>query len=591
LQYLLGLNTIKRLITYGFEEKNCNELDCIAYNINLNTIVRLFSKYPKIKTVSVWSNTENILYSEEHFDTVKWLIDSGRLKFYHISENLNKVHAKLYQFKKDGKIDFLAIGSSNFTDGSNQNFESMYIISDSEEIKEIWAKIESSFNELSIIFSDDTSEFLFLKDIKDSFFIDNESFEQLWKHQQQILIWLSNKRYSIVNIPPGTGKTKIASMYLKLLQTKGNSLSSIILVPTKTLIKQWMERLDDEGIENYELETDLSSLDNYFADPTNKTIITLYSRFFDSYQSFYQKIRIMKPNILLIYDECHNSYNNLDIIDKFRKLIEKYKGETYEIGLSATIDSFRENLVEKFLNLMNNKNFEISLQSFYSKWNNMNDRPILKRIDYKPLFYPLSQSEMEEYNKYSRNIAMTFDKKNIDGGEEKFSAAIKRAQWLRGLEGGKEVLKEYFIENISSFDNKSTIIFVQTNEIAEEMHTYITSLPGWNKDSSIYIYDSTRSSDYHKYALKNFKSNLGFCLISERMLAEGFDLPKVDQVILHGSHRSSRDWIQKIGRAIRYNINEPDSKAKIIDIVFCDTNNLPLQIEYERFECLNSISD
>ena len=75
------------------------------------------------------------------------------------------------------------------------------------------------------------------------------------------------------------------------------------------------------------------------------------------------------------------------------------------------------------------------------------------------------------------------------------------------------------------------------------------------------------------------------------MLSEGVDIPKISQIILHGSDRSERDWIQKIGRALRYNPYQPKTIAKIIDIVFCTPDDNPLSIDEERFNVLSSISE
>ena len=74
------------------------------------------------------------------------------------------------------------------------------------------------------------------------------------------------------------------------------------------------------------------------------------------------------------------------------------------------------------------------------------------------------------------------------------------------------------------------------------------------------------------------------------MLSAGFDIPKISRVILHGSRKSQRDWIQKIGRAIRYDPENPDSTAEVVDIVFCSPEGNPLSLEVERFETLKSIS-
>ena len=140
-----------------------------------------------------------------------------------------------------------------------------------------------------------------------------------------------------------------------------------------------------------------------------------------------------------------------------------------------------------------------------------------------------------------------WERSTIAGSNEP-TAAIKRARWLRSLPGGVLLLQNYISSHIDAFDDKATIIFVQTHEIAEQLRDFISSRPGWNKEASVYVYDSSKSEDHLTYAFEKFKTKIGYCLISEKMLSEGFDLPKVDRVILHGSDKSERDWIQKIGR-------------------------------------------
>jgi superfamily II DNA or RNA helicase len=233
--------------------------------------------------------------------------------------------------------------------------------------------------------------------------------------------------------------------------------------------------------------------------------------------------------------------------------------------------------------------FEISLQRFYAHWNNLNSTPVLKPIRYTPIRYCLTDAEMEELKELSRKVAIQMGRTTVAGPEEP-TAAIKRAQWLRGLLGGVRSLQNYIVTHMDGFAERATIVFVQTNEIAENLRDFITNQHGWNPEASTYVYDSSKNEDYLSYALTQFKKHLGFCLISEKMLSEGFDLPKVDRIILHGSDKSPRDWIQKIGRAIRYDHEDPDSIAEIVDVVFCDSTGEPLSLERERYECLKSIS-
>jgi superfamily II DNA or RNA helicase len=586
----LGLNVLQRMISKGLGSFGCDELECMAYNVSLDLVLRLFEEYPLLKKISIWSNTERITYSPKNRAAILSMIDSKRIDFFHVPENVNAIHGKLYSFKKNGSIQFLAVGSPNFSEHSNQNFESLIYVHDSAKCKTIWEEIPRIYTDLNLL-PEKTIPVQIEQAATPETKMDHQFFDGLWKHQIEVLSWLASRRFSIVNIPPGTGKTEIAFTYLRYLFEKDKDLTVIVLVPTTTLICQWTDRLKRVGIANLEWGTDPNNLGNYFADPSHKVLVTLYSRFFDQYVDYQKKAKILKPNLLLILDECHDSYGHLDDLLKFRDMMESFGGQIYSIGLSATIDSFRVQEVTEFIDLMGGKQnrFEISLQSFYAHWNNLNPTPVLKPINYTPIKYRLSNSEMEKFSEYSRKIAIQMGKETLAGPNE-ITAAIQRARWLRGLQGGVELLQDYIMTNLDNFAQKSTIVFVQTNEIATNLQSFMARQPGWNPEASIYIYDSYHENDYRSYALEQFKRHIGFCLISEHMLSEGFDLPKVDGVILHGSHRSPRDWIQKIGRAIRFDPADPDSVAEIVDVVFCDTGGEPLDLEKERYECLMAIS-
>ncbi|MCW3994529.1 MAG: DEAD/DEAH box helicase family protein [Candidatus Bathyarchaeota archaeon] len=591
LEHDLGLNVLQRLFTKAFNELKCDELECMTYNVNLDLVLRLFEKYPFFSRIIIWSNTEKISFSPKNRLKIMELVDKKRILFSHISENETIVHSKIYNVKKNGETKFVAVGSPNLSDGCNQNYESLLYIYDKQICEQIWNSVPKIFESIEVIPKHSAPTELYQTE-PSAIPIDPKLVETLWAHQKAILSWLINGRQSsIINIPPGTGKTEIAFAYLRHLFGIDKTLSAVILVPTTTLIRQWVERLKKVNIPGTEWGTSISSIGGYFANPYHKVLVTLYDRFFDQHVVFQKSLRIMKPNLLLILDECHNSYGHITDLRIFRNSIASSQSKCFVIGLSATIDSFKTLEVNDFLDFMGgSKNrFSISLQSFYSHWNKLNSSPVLKPIKYTPIKYCLNNAEMEKLNAFSKKIAIEMGRINLSGSSES-TAAIQRARWLRGLAGGVDSLKDYISSNIDSFSQRSTVIFVQTNEIAVNIQKFITSLHGWDPDSSIYIYDSTQDDKYLNYAMQQFKKNSGFCLISEKMLSEGFDLPKIDQVILHGSDKSPRDWIQKIGRAIRFDPKDPESIADIIDVVFCQPDGNPITLENERYEVLRSIS-
>ena len=586
--YDLGLNVLNRLLSKGFIDLSCDTLECMAYNINLDLVIKLFDMYPKILTVSIWSNSERMSFSPKNQQRVLTLIEQKRVRIFHLSENVNAIHGKLYLFKKNGSIVFLAVGSPNFSEHSNLNFECLVYIYDAAKCQEIWNSIPKVYQELNWPVKQEPPTQLY-ETVRLGVPIDPKLLEGLWKHESVIIQWLVNRIYSIVNVPPGTGKTDIALVYLRYLLGSNKNLTVIVLVPTITLLDQWKDRLSKAGIPNSEWGSDLGNLGEYFADPSGRVLVTLYSRFYEQYRSYGKKIVICKPDILLVLDECHSTYGHNQDLLEFRNMIESSVGKLYSIGLSATLDTYSVWEQNKFMQFMGGDDslFEITLQSFYSNWNNLNPTPVLKPIRYVPLKYRLNGDEEEQLRRHNRRVAIEMQRETLTPSET--SAAIQRARWLRGLGGGVNVLRQYIVSHLEKLKQRSTIIFVQTNMIAEEIQEFITDQPAWDPEASIYVYDSTRNDEYRRYAMDQFKKNSGFCLISERMLSEGFDLPRVDAVILHGSYTSPRDWIQKVGRAIRYDPDSPDSTAEIVDVVFCDSKGEVLPLEKERYECLTAI--
>jgi len=585
LEFHFGQNIVNDMLQKAYDLE-FDELICVSYNVNLDYAFRLIDKYG-FKLV-IYANTEKITLNKNNFSTLERYVSKGVIELNHISENLSVIHSKFYLFRNRKEPILLAIGSPNFSQNSNQNYESLCYITNKDSIEQFWAAFTSSeVTSIPPLTNDIPPSFTAINVIPEN---QQKYLDSLWIHQQNILTWLFRKGTGIVNIPPGTGKTRISIQYLKMLFETKSTYSGIILVPTLTLIEQWAKLVSEIGLDHYELTNNISELSEYISNPNNKVLITLYSRFFDHQDGLYKQLRISSPDLILVYDECHNLYGKLAAVTSFRNNMKKYSN-VLELGLSATLDSFKVDEMNEFIDYMGgiSSRYEISLPAFYSNYNNLNKTPILKNIKYIPLKYYLTNEEMKKFDSFSRKVAMQMGRVDIENNNH-FGAAIQRAQWLRSLNGGSQILQDYIQANIENFTTKSTIIFVQSHQIAEEIQQFLVQSPGWERTSSVYIYDSYQNDVYRDHALKQFKKNTGFCLISERMLSEGFDLPKVDKILLHGSHRSERDWIQKIGRAIRYNSQDSEAVADIIDVVFCEPSGLPLDIEKERYRTLESIS-
>jgi hypothetical protein len=316
-----GLNVLQRMLDKGFKVHACDELEFTSYNVNLDLVIKLINKYKNINKIAIWSNSEKILYTDSNKNDLVDYVEKKKITFHHIPENVNSIQSKIYLFKKEGNHIFAAIGSPNFTIHSNQNIEFLLYIYDTEIVNLIAEDIPNTYQSLNLFPETKIPVQLFSVESKTAI-IDPKFLSGLWKHQIATLEWLSSRKSSIVNIPPGTGKTNIALRYMQYLFDNNKNITSIVLVPTKTLIDQWMDRLSSVSISNLEWGTSLNNLGSYFACPNHRVLITLYSRFFEQYNNFYNKLRILRLDVLLILDECHNSYGHLDALQNFGKLLD-----------------------------------------------------------------------------------------------------------------------------------------------------------------------------------------------------------------------------------------------------------------------------
>ncbi len=592
---IFGLNTLDRLFEYGFIQHPSTIMHCMTFNANLDYVVKLFESYPTLGKLVLFANNEKIVHSGKNTDKIVSLIKNGQLAIHYMSGNQQILHSKIYAFYNETECTLVAVGSPNLTHNSNRSIESLLIVRSPipNEILETWNNVPSSLQYKLQFEPEQPPPFVFTQDMDSILQLDTRITRGLWEHQRVILEWLSNKRRSIVNIPPGTGKTTIGLRYLSLLASKESDLTTIVLVPTLTLVSQWLEILRNASFDAFEGGTTSESLEEYLCAPEGRILVTLYSRFWKLCDKIALELCTVNAPCLLIADECHNLYTNFARLNEFTEKIEREDIPYYHIGLSATIDTFQTHLMDDYLSYCGGEEsrFNISLPSFYNLWNDLNPgRPILKEIEYKPYLCRLTSTEMEEYNRLTQKVGMQSSMKTLEEGQN-LSAAIERARFVRSTSSGVTMLKEILDDSISEINKRSSIIFVQTNEIAEAIRSYITSHNQWDLNASAYVYDSSRNDQYLNYAMEKFRKNQGFCLVAERMLAEGFDLPSISLIMLHGSYTSERDWIQKIGRAIRYDPLHPNDFAKIIDIVFCTPKGSVLPMERERYDTLLSISN
>lgn len=207
----IGFNVLNKIIKKGLNDLQCDKFVATFFNTNFHYLLSIFDKFPFMQKFIIYFNDEYFNLNPDDRNKLQELVDEGKLELYHVSRNKLIIHAKVYGFYKNDQCLLVAIGSSNLTHLSNHNIECASLLTEIEEnhpVLEIWAELEEFCEEFTEI---DRNPLMTIfqptQQLPENF--DETLLEGLWEHQKLIVSWLVRRERSIVNIPPGTGKTKI----------------------------------------------------------------------------------------------------------------------------------------------------------------------------------------------------------------------------------------------------------------------------------------------------------------------------------------------------------------------------------------------
>lgn len=256
-----------------------------------------------------------------------------------------------------------------------------------------------------------------------------------------------------------------------------------------------------------------------------------------------------------------------------KALLECYE---YRIGLSATpqrmFDDSGTSLISKYFG---SNSFVFSIREALTTINPFTGRPFLNPYKYIPVFVTLSDDEMLNYRKYSKMIAVEKEKEIPD--EEKItSLTIKRAEIAKNAEN-KFSCFEDVINEINRFEKiNNCIAFVSPQQIDKVMEICFENKIGFSKiteeESASKIISTTQLSE-RENIIKQFSDNKFSILLGIKCLDEGIDIPSARIALLLSNSINPREYVQRIGRVIRYAPNKKDSI--IYDfIVWTDNENI-----------------
>lgn len=405
--------------------------------------------------------------------------------------------------------------------------------------------------------------------------------------------WIKNDRKGIFSMATGTGKT-LTSLNCLLNEYKNNkSYKAIIVVPTIVLVNQWRNECHKFNFDNV---ITVSSKEKW---PQNISFLNSASNFIDvsfviivTYASFNRKnfqshFANLPKDTLLIADEAHNlGSKNLS---KTLSSIHLNK----RIGLSATperkYDDDGNKSIEEFFDDTAPFVYNYSMEQAIDKgW--------LSQYKYYPHIVKLTDVELQEYQKKSRELAKYFDNeiKKYKDCPEVERLLLDRKRIIHKAKNKIDVFRNIIDEEFNRKGNlKYTLIYVpegvepnyeKTDEHIEDdedvflIDEYTRTVS--RIDSSIMVKQYSSKTQKRDQVIDNFQKGVIDVLTSMKCLDEGVDVPRSELAIFCASTGNPRQFIQRRGRVLR--THHDKTYAVIHDLVVVPETNDASTFEMER---------
>lgn len=388
--------------------------------------------------------------------------------------------------------------------------------------------------------------------------------------------WKNNKQKGLFAMATGTGKTITSLNCLLEIYKKYHYYKALILVPTQTLVEQWIEeckKFDFDKIytvysknPNWRDEIDMLHLKEEFnrsKEQTSFIIISTYSSFVRS-SVFPELNSFQKNRTLLIADEAHNMgakrvLDRIDSIQYFRR-----------IGLSATpfrqFDDIGNKKINEFFGSTEGFTFEYSMREAI-------DNGVLCRYYYYPHVVRLNDAEMSEYLRISSQLAKfyNYDKESFVQNDDVLTALLlKRKRIIHKAQQKESVFESILKERYKEKGNlRYTLVYVPEGnkpDAASDVYETQDTL-GDDKDaehlidrytqivcsisSKTTVREFTSNSKERTKILEDFASGKLEVLTSMKCLDEGVDVPRSEMAIFCASTGNPRQFVQRRGRILR----------------------------------------
>lgn len=422
--------------------------------------------------------------------------------------------------------------------------EEVVIIKDLVKKNTLPPSLSYKFDQLSIRFKCNTNKPHFPKGF------------QPWDYQTKAYDnWIEAGCNGFFEMATGTGKTITALNCALELYNQEGQIQILILVPSIPLADQWKDEVESFGFDNVIIANSKNiNWTNEVIRQVNKAllgknsfcIITTYDTF--NLPKFQAVIDRLSESTLFIADEAHNFgtvRTQANYPHKFNR----------RIGLSATperhFDEQGTLRLLTFFNSLEKPTFKFDMQEAI-------DKGFLCRYYYYPKLVKLTEEELEEYKKISKQLLKYFNSSKGAFLDNPIIGALllKRKRIIHKAQNKLDVFRECMNEiRILRDKIKYTLVYVpegkssafdeQDRILINEYSTVLTNEYGVRQHQFIGITENRNE------ILKRFSEGNIEVLTAMKCLDEGVDVKRTEMAIFCASTGNPRQFIQRRGRILR----------------------------------------
>ena len=393
-----------------------------------------------------------------------------------------------------------------------------------------------------------------------------------WRHQDEACAAFLKHRAGVFAMATGTGKTRTALKIEAELRERDLSFTTIVAAYGTDLLDQWHSALTEHGASKLIYrEYDRHHEAQEFGAVRGASVLLINRRKLPDLIPRLSAAKI--DSTFLVCDEVHG-FGEPGLVQRLSGQLQRFP---YRLGLSATPSREYDQDGNEFIET------EIGPIIFRFEIHDAIERGILCELDYHPIEFEYSNDDKAALQAaWSRHAAR---EKEGNGDLALLYMELARVKKL-----SKEKIppfEAYVRQHPEILDR--CIIFVQQAD-------YGALLQDLMMEQRIEFH--TYYGDDDRNNLQRFAKGELECLIACKRISEGIDIQSINNIVLFATARAPIETVQRVGRCLRTDPNNPEKRATVIDFIKtgaedADASASPISTDARRrdwFERLSAVT-